>query len=120
MIALGWIWGFVHPVIKHIWTGSMVLISSGLNMLLMALLYNWIDVRGHKRYLTLFKVYGMNSIVAYSVSHIISFSSISRSLFHGFEQYIGDYYPVLIHLSNATILFFLLYYMYRKRIFLRV
>lgn len=120
MIALGWIWGFVHPVIKHIWTGSMVLVSSGLSMLLMALLYNWIDVRGHKRYLTMFKVYGMNSIVAYSVSHIISFSSISRSLFHGFEQYIGDYYPVLIHLSNATILFFLLYYMYRKRIFLRV
>ena len=119
LVVLGWTWGLVHPVIKHIWTGSMVLVSSGYSMLLMALFYWWIDVRGHKRHLTLLKVYGMNSITAYAVSHIISFSSISRSLFHGLEQYIGDYYPVLIHLSNATILFLILLYMYKKKIFLR-
>lgn len=119
LVALGWTWGLVHPVIKHIWTGSMVLVSSGYSMLLMALFYWWIDVRGHHRHLTLLKVYGMNSITAYAVSHIISFSSISRSLFHGLEQYIGDYYPVLIHLSNAAILFLILLYMYRKKIFLR-
>jgi predicted acyltransferase len=119
LVALGWTWGLVHPVIKHIWTGSMVLVSSGYSMLLMALFYWWIDVRGHHRHLTLLKVYGMNSITAYAVSHIISFSSITRSLFHGLEQYIGDYYPVLIHLSNAAILFLILLYMYRKKIFLR-
>ena len=120
LVALGWTWGLVHPVIKHIWTGSMVLVSSGYSMLLMGLFYGWIDVSGHHRHLTLLKVYGMNSITAYAVSHIISFSSISRSLFHGLEQYIGDYYSVLIHLSNATILFLILLFMYKKKIFLRV
>lgn len=120
LVALGWTWGLVHPVIKHIWTGSMVLVSSGYSMLLMGLFYGWIDVGGHHRHLTLLKVYGMNSITAYAVSHIISFSSISRSLFHGLEQYIGDYYSVLIHLSNATILFLILFFMYKKKIFLRV
>lgn len=120
MVALGWTWGLVHPVIKHIWTSSMVLVSSGYCFLLMALFYWWIDVRGHNRHLTMLKVYGMNSITAYAVSHIISFSSISRSLFHGLEQYIGDYYPVLIHLSNATILFLILLIMYKRKIFLRV
>ena len=120
LVVLGWTWGLVHPVIKHIWTGSMVLVSSGYSMLLMGLFYGWIDVSGHHRHLTLLKVYGMNSITAYAVSHIISFSSISRSLFHGLEQYIGDYYAVLIHLSNATILFLILLFMYKKKIFLRV
>lgn len=120
LVALGWTWGLVHPVIKHIWTGSMVLVSSGYSMLLMGLFYGWIDVGGHHSHLTLLKVYGMNSITAYAVSHIISFSSISRSLFHGLEQYIGDYYSVLIHLSNATILFLILFFMYKKKIFLRV
>ncbi|MBR4433142.1 MAG: DUF5009 domain-containing protein [Bacteroidaceae bacterium] len=120
LVALGWTWGLVHTVIKHIWTGSMVLVSSGYSMLLMGLFYGWIDVGGHHSHLTLLKVYGMNSITAYAVSHIISFSSISRSLFHGLEQYIGDYYPVLIHLSNATILFLILFFMYKKKIFLRV
>ena len=120
MVALGWTWGIVHPVIKHIWTGSMVLVSSGYCFLLMGLFYWWIDCRGHNKHLTFLKVYGMNSITAYVVSHVISFKSISRSLFFGLEQYVGDYYGFIICLSNVTILFLVLYIMYRNRIFLRV
>ena len=120
MVALGWTWGIVHPVIKHIWTGSMVLVSSGYCFLLMGLFYWWIDCRGHNKHLTFLKVYGMNSITAYVVSHVISFKSISRSLFFGLEQYVGDYYGFIICLSNVTILFLILYIMYRNRIFLRV
>ena len=120
MVALGWTWGIVHPVIKHIWTGSMVLVSSGYCFLLMGLFYWWIDCRGHNKHLTFLKVYGMNSITAYVVSHVISFKSISRSLFCGLEQYVGDYYGFIICLSNVTILFLVLYIMYRNRIFLRV
>ena len=120
MVALGWTWGIVHPVIKHIWTGSMVLVSSGYCFLLMGLFYWWIDCRGHNKHLTLLKVYGMNSITAYVVSHVISFKSISKSLFFGLEQYVGDYYGFIICLSNVTILFIILYIMYRNKIFLRV
>ena len=120
MVALGWTWGLVHPVIKHIWTGSMVLVSSGYCFLLMGLFYWWIDCRGHNNHLTLLKVYGMNSITAYVVSHVISFKSISRSLFFGLEQYVGDYYDFLIQFSNIAILFLILWLMYRNRIFLRV
>ena len=120
MVALGWTWNAWHPVIKHIWTSSMVLVSSGYCFLLMGLFYYWIDCRGHNRHLTLLKVYGMNSITAYVVSHVVSFSSISRSLFHGLEQYVGDYYGFVIQFSNVSILFLILYLMYRNRIFLRV
>lgn len=120
MVALGWTWDLVHPVIKHIWTGSMVLVSSGYCFLLMGLFYWWIDCRGHNRHLTFLKVYGMNSITAYVVSHIISFKSVSRSLFFGLEQYVGDYYDFLIRFSNIAILFLILWLMYRNRIFLRV
>ena len=120
MVALGWTWDLVHPVIKHIWTGSMVLVSSGYCFLLMGLFYLWIDCLGHNKHLTLLKVYGMNSITAYVVSHVISFRSISKSLFFGLEQYVGDYYDFLIQLINVTILFLILYILYKKRIFLRV
>ena len=120
MVALGWTWDLVHPVIKHIWTGSMVLVSSGYCFLLMGLFYWWIDCRGHNKHLTLLKVYGMNSITAYVVSHVISFKSVSRSLFFGLEQYVGDYYDFLIQFSNIAILFLILYILYRNRIFLRV
>ena len=120
MVALGWTWGLVHPVIKHIWTGSMVLVSSGYCFILMGLFYWWIDCRGHNKHLTLLKVYGMNSITAYVVSHVISFRSISKSLFFGLEQYVGDYYDFIIQLSNVAILFLILYILYRNKIFLRV
>ena len=120
LVALGWTWGLVHPVIKHIWTGSMVLVSSGYCFLLMGLFYWWIDCRGHNKHLTFLKVYGMNSITAYVVSHVISFRSISKSMFFGLEQYVGDYYDFLICFSNVTILFLILYIMYKNRIFLRV
>ena len=120
MVAAGWTWGLEHPVIKHIWTGSMVLVSSGYCFLLMGLFYWWIDCRGHNKHLTLLKVYGMNSITAYVVSHVISFKSVSRSLFFGLEQYVGDYYGFIIQLSNVTILFLILFVLYRNKIFLRV
>ena len=120
MVAIGWTWDIVHPVIKHIWTSSMVLVSSGYCFLLMGLFYWWIDCLGKNRHLTLLKVYGMNSITAYVVSHVVSFRSVSRSLFFGLEQYVGDYYGFLIQLSNVTILFLILYLLYRNRIFLRV
>ena len=120
MVALGWTWDLVHPVIKHIWTGSMVLVSSGYCFLLMGIFYLWIDCLGHNKHLTLLKVYGMNSITAYVVSHVISFRSISKSLFFGLEQYVGDYYGFIIQLGNVTILFLILYILYRNKIFLRV
>ena len=120
MVVVGWLMDFIHPVIKHIWTSSMVLVSSGYCFLLLWAFYSWIDCMGHNRHLTFLKVYGMNSITAYVVSHVISFSSVSNSLFHGLDQYLGEWYPALITLSNAAILFGILYLMYRKRIFLRV
>ena len=98
----------------------MVLVSSGYCFLLMGLFYWWIDCRGHNKHLTFLKVYGMNSITAYVVSHVISFRSISKSMFFGLEQYVGDYDDFLICFSNVTILFLILYIMYKNRIFLRV
>ncbi len=51
---------------------------------------------------------------------MINFSSISKSLLHGTEQYLGDFYKVLIQLANVTIIFFILRVMYKRKIFLKV
>ncbi len=120
MVVVGWLLGLVHPVIKHIWTSSMTLVSSGYCFLLLWAFYSWIDCRGHRSGLTFLKVYGMNSITAYVVSNVVSFSSVSESLLHGTEQFLGEGYPALIAFANATIVFGILYIMYKKNIFLRV
>ena len=120
LVVLGWVWNLVLPVIKIIWTSSMVLVSSGWCFLLMGLFYYWIDCKGHRRHLTWLKVYGMNSIAAYMLAMAVQFGSIGRSLLYGFEQYLGDFYPTLLLFSNVAVVFLILWVMYRQRIFLKV
>lgn len=120
MVAAGWLWGLQMPVIKKIWTSSMVLVSSGYCFILMGLFYYWIDYKGHRQNITWLKVYGMNSIVAYMLANVISFSSIFTSLLHGLEQYMGNYYQGLIVLCNVLVIYVILWQLYKRKIFLKV
>ncbi len=120
LVAAGWLWSPYLPVIKRIWTSSMVLVSSGWCFLIMALFYFIIDCCHIQRPTNWLKIYGMNSIAAYMLSLCVSFGSVSRSLFWGLEAYVGPYYPVIIATSNAIILYQILRWMYHQQIFLRV
>ena len=120
LVAAGWLWGLQLPVIKKIWTSSMVLVSSGYSFLLMAIFYWVIDYKGYNKHVGWLKVYGMNSIVAYMLSMCVNFGSVSESLFYGLEQYVGDFYPVVIAFSNVAIVYFILWVMYRRKVFLKV
>lgn len=120
MVASGWLWGLQMPVIKTIWTSSMVLVSSGYCFLLMGVFYYLIDYKGYNKHITWLKVYGMNSIVAYMLANVINFSCLGQSLFYGFEQYLGNYYSFLISLSNVSIIYVILWLLYKRNIFLKV
>ena len=120
MIVAGQLWSLQMPVIKHIWTSSMTLFSSGICFLLMALFYYLIDYKNYGKYLNWLKIYGMNSIIAYLLFELIDFSSVTQSLFHGTEQFLNVYYPFLIKLGNVTFTFLILRALFRNGIFLKV
>jgi predicted acyltransferase len=120
MIAAGLLWSLHMPIVKHIWTSSMTLFSSGICFLLMALSYYLVDYKNYGKYLNWLKIYGMNSILAYMLYEIINFSSVTKSVFHGLEQFMGGYYQTWITFSNVSIIFFILLVLYRKGKFLKV
>ena len=120
MVIAGWLWNFQMPVIKTIWTSSMVLVSSGYCFLLMGLFYYWIDYKGHRSGITWLKVYGMNSIVAYMLANVVNFRCIGESLFYGLEQYMGSYYSFLMALWNIGAVYVIIWFMYKRGIFLKV
>lgn len=120
MTAAGWIGGLQMPVIKKIWTSSMVLVSSGYCFLLMGLFYYWIDYKRHRKHITWLKVYGMNSITAYMLTNVVSFRCIGDSLFFGLQPYLGNYYPVWIAVCNVSVIYVLLHWLYKQQIFLKV
>ncbi|MDE5638499.1 MAG: DUF5009 domain-containing protein, partial [Odoribacter sp.] len=124
MIIAGWLWGIQMPVIKRIWTSSMVLVSSGYCFWLMLLFYYIIDYKGYTKGWTWLKIIGMNSIAAYLLSSevgVIDFSCLGHSLFYGLKQYMGEeFYSLLIACSNLTIIYLILYFLYKHRLFLKV
>lgn len=120
MVIAGWLWNFQMPVIKTIWTSSMVLVSSGYCFLLMGLFYYWIDYKGRRSGITWLKVYGMNSIVAYMLANVVNFRCIGESLFYGLEQYMGSYYSFLMTLWNIGAVYVIIWFMYKRGIFLKV
>ena len=120
MVIAGWLWNFQMPVIKTIWTSSMVLVCSGYCFLLMGLFYYWIDYKGHRSGITWLKVYGMNSIVAYMLANVVNFRCIGESLFYGLEQYMGSYYSFLMTLWNIGAVYVIIWFMYKRGIFLKV
>lgn len=121
LVAAGWLWNIEFPVIKKLWTSSMVLVSSGYCFLLMAVSYYIVDVKGLRRGTEWLRVYGMNSIMAYMLAQCINFRSVAHSLFYGVEQYVGPaWYQVLMAASCSVIIYIILWRMYKLRIFLRV
>ncbi len=119
-LLAGWLWGFDFPIIKHIWTSSMILWSGGLCLLLLALFYWIIDVKGYRRWAFFFNVIGMNAIVAYIAPDLINFSQISSTLLGGLAGHLGNYGNLLLSFGALGILWIGLYYLYRNRTFVRI
>jgi len=119
LVEHGWIWSLVLPVVKHIWTSSMVCVAAGNSFLLLAIFYWWYDHSHHTAGLSFFQTFGLNSIAAYVIGEIISFRSIPEGLFYGLEQYLKDFYNPFIVLCCAAILYAVLWMMKRQKIFLK-
>ena len=119
-LAGGWLWSFPFPIIKHLWTSSMVLWSGGWCLLLLALFYWLIDVLGYRRWAFPFIVIGMNAIVAYMAPDLINFMQISHTVFAGLARHLGMFGEFLLTFGAFGVLWVGLYYMYRKQTFVRI
>lgn len=120
LLLAGWLLSFQTPIIKKIWSTSMTLWSGGWCFLLMALFYYVIDYKGRSKGLNWLKIYGMNSIIAYTLGMVINFRSVAKSLLWGLEKYTGDYFEATITLANFLILFLILHCMYKLRVFIKI
>ena len=120
LVIAGWLWSFEMPIIKRIWSGSMTLLSGGYCFLLMTFFYYVIDYKGYHRGMNWLKFYGMNSITAYILGETINFRSAVQSVSYGLQPYLGDFYSTWLTFGNFLILFFILRWMFKHQIFLKI
>lgn len=118
---VAWLWNPLFPVNKNLWTSSFVCLTAACSLLLFAIFYWVIDVKGCKRWSFFFTVIGQNSITIYLAQCFISFGNTARALFGGI---IGLFPAVAEGVAGAAAYiatcWLFLYFLYRKRIFLKV
>jgi predicted acyltransferase len=115
------LWNLDFPINKNLWTSSFVLLVGGISLLLLALFYYIIDVRGHQRWAFFFKVIGMNSILIYLSGHFIEWGYTNHAFFGWLGQLVGEPYgTVVMAITFVAVEWIFLYFLYRKKVFLRV
>ena len=120
-LVLGYVWGFAFPINKNLWTSSFVLFAGGWSLLLLALFYAVIDVWGYTKWAFFFIVIGMNSILVYMADRFIDIGYTTDFFFEGLLRPLGE--PaglVLWWIGFVLVEWAVLYFLYRKKVFLRV
>lgn len=120
LVAVGAVWNIWFPIIKNIWSSSFVLFAGGWSLLLLALFYWIIDVKGYRRWSFFFLVIGANAITIYVLRGQISLSIILRYLGYAHSGDIGIYWLAFWRVVEIAVFWLFLLFLYRKRWFLRV
>ena len=124
-VLLGFFCG--QPVIKKIWTSSFVLVTSGYSAMLLGTFYLVIDVWDHRRWCQPLVWMGMNSITVYLANEVVGgFDSVAARLVGGSVKGFLDRQispgmgELAIALTGLCLAFGLVYFLHRRKIFLRV
>jgi predicted acyltransferase len=130
----------VCPIVKRIWTPSWTLFSGGLCLFLLAAFYAVIDIWRFRRWAFPWTVIGMNSIAAYCMAEYLLTGGDSpepgwieknlkihcgQDAFKCFDRCLHlpagqTYEPVFLGAAIMLVIWLILYYMYRHKIFLKI
>jgi len=117
-------WLGICPIVKRVWTSSYTLYSGGLVVLMLAAFYALLDWKGWRRWAFPLIVIGMNSIAIYVMSW-----TMEDFVRKGLETHVGGimsalvsptFLPAAYGLGVMLIFWGILFWMYRRKIFLRI
>ncbi|QLG45423.1 acyltransferase family protein [Costertonia aggregata] len=131
LLIIGHVWDLVFPINKALWTSSFVLVTAGWANIVLALIYFMTDVR-KIQFGSLFKYVGANAIAVYFLSSFISKLmgqiKVGKTSLHGWlfqNIYVHDFMSVelsslLYALTVVTFYVIVAYFLYKKKIFIKV
>jgi predicted acyltransferase len=118
-LAAGHVWGLAFPVVRLIWTSSMVLYASGYSLLLLALFYWVIDVKMIQRWAFFFIVIGMNAITIFFLRSLVNFEQIAGFFLKGITHYGPSFEQLILSIGVVAAEWLFLWFLFRHRIFLK-
>ena len=111
----------VVPNVKRLWTASFTLYSTGWVLFIMLLFVVLIEVWGIRKPFFPLVVVGMNSIFIYSLGFLLRKPIIHwlEPLTGGFS-FAGDLQPVAESCGALLVMWYLCYWLYQRKIFLKI
>ncbi|NET00530.1 MAG: DUF5009 domain-containing protein [Sphaerospermopsis sp. SIO1G1] len=134
-LIIGIFWGFVFPINKPLWTSSYVIYTAGWALLVLALCYEVVEVRGLKKWGFPWQVMGVNAIFLFIGSGVVGRILVKISVGSGedalslktwiyknsFSSWAGNMNgSLLFAIANLLLWWLVLYVMYRRRWFLKI
>lgn len=121
LLVAGYLWDIVFPINKNLWSCSFVCCAGGWSLLLFALFYLIVDVIGWRKWAFPFRVIGMNSITIYLAQQFVDFSTPVNALFGGVLKFLPEgFYALGWWCCYMLVCWALLYFLYNKKVFLKV
>lgn len=121
LLILGRAWSEIFPIIKQLFTSSMVLWAAGWCYLLLAAFYLLTDVLGFKKLVFPLVVIGSNALFVYIWVMLVNpLNSFSPKLFLGFSDLFGDAKQVIYYLCNYLFIWLVLCFLYKKKTFIKI
>ena len=121
MLGIGLLWSLVFPINKALWSSTFVLVVGAYSLGLFAIFYYLIDVKGWKKGTKFFEVIGLNSIAIYMAQRILPFGSVNKFFLNGLAglcpEPVGK---VILAVGYFALCWLFLWFLYRKKIFLKV
>jgi heparan-alpha-glucosaminide N-acetyltransferase len=114
----------ICPIVKRIWTPSWTLFSGGICFFFLAGFCWLTEVKGWRKWAFPLVVVGMNSIAAYLMAHL--FESF---IIDSFRIHLGPHFfamlgpgvePLLRGIAVLAVYWLMLYWMFRRKLFLKV
>jgi predicted acyltransferase len=141
-VVIGEVWGVWFPINKNLWTSSYVVFTAGYAMLVLAACYWIVDVKGIRKWATPFVVFGSNAILVFTLSTWMtkillivrvpsgrvpngaggSMSAWSWVIVNSWRPHFADVRNSSLAFALSYVLIWLavMWWFYRKRIFVKI
>jgi len=123
-LVAGEIWSIWFPINKNLWTSSYVLFTAGCALLCLAICYWITDIQQHQGWWTKpLVIFGRNAIAAYVLGELVGvpFRWQDYIFQHGFAPGFSPAMASLLYsLTIVGLCFLPMWWMYRRKIFLKV
>jgi predicted acyltransferase len=122
LMGIGILWNYDFPINKRLWSSSFVCYVGGFSILLFAFFYLVIDVMGFHKWAFPLILIGSNSILIYiAFEGLVNFGHTAEFVFGGIIKYLPFIWqPVFTALSVTIVQLILLYFLYKRKLFLKV